>query len=340
MNLNNGNNGLHPYPKQLYIESTNRCNSKCSTCIRTYRQYELPKDFSLSELKSIVEQFPELERVALHGGGEPLMNAEIHSMVRYLKSRGANVLFNSNALLLDDETNRELIESGLDEFRVSLDAATAETYFTLRGIPHFEKAVGNVRALVELKRTLGTPRPRVSFWFVGTRENIMELPDLVRLAADIGVQEVYMQRLIYFLPADSEGIALEEMSIYQDPDQEILEAIKEAEEVAGNLGVSISSSGATTPVKSLQKQRPGKEFPWGKCKRPWTVSYITANGNVLPCCLSPSTVEDYNSIILGNVFEDRFMDIWNGEEYRVLRKQLRSPDPVQACKGCGVRWSL
>ena len=42
----------------------------------------------------------------------------------------------------------------------------------------------------------GAERPRVSLWFVGMQENLHELPDFVRLAADLGVPEVYLQRLV------------------------------------------------------------------------------------------------------------------------------------------------
>ena len=64
-------------PRTLYLETTNRCNSKCQTCVRTFLTREPPKDLTLAELQAIVDQFPVLERVVLHGfmqaarGGEP-----------------------------------------------------------------------------------------------------------------------------------------------------------------------------------------------------------------------------------------------------------------------------
>jgi len=58
-------------PAVLYIETTNRCDSLCQTCIRTFQTLEPPKDLTLSELARIVDQFPRLTRVLLHGIGEP-----------------------------------------------------------------------------------------------------------------------------------------------------------------------------------------------------------------------------------------------------------------------------
>ena len=68
----------------------------------------------------IVDQFPRIERVVLHGVGEPMMGRELPKMIRYLKDRGTYVLFNTNGTLLNRRKGDEVIEAGLDELRVSL----------------------------------------------------------------------------------------------------------------------------------------------------------------------------------------------------------------------------
>src|ERR1700757_2566458 len=83
-------------PVCLYLETTNRCNLLCTTCPRTYEELEPPSDMSWEVFTSIVDQFPEIERVVLHGVGEPMMAAELPKMVTYLKARGVYVLFNTN----------------------------------------------------------------------------------------------------------------------------------------------------------------------------------------------------------------------------------------------------
>src|SRR5262249_29150507 len=76
-------------PRSLYLETTNRCDSKCQTCIRTFQTLEPPADLTLERVRAIVEQCPELDRVVLHGIGEPLLNREIFEIVAYLKTRVA-----------------------------------------------------------------------------------------------------------------------------------------------------------------------------------------------------------------------------------------------------------
>src|SRR5256712_10632270 len=128
-------------PRTLYLETTNRCDSECQTCIRTFNTLEPPKALTLAEVQQIVEPFPVLERVVLHGIGEPLLNKQIFEIVAYLKTRGAIVLFNSDAISLTPKRAAQLIDSGLDEYRFSMDAATRETYAKIRGLDQFALAI-------------------------------------------------------------------------------------------------------------------------------------------------------------------------------------------------------
>jgi len=322
-------------PRSLYLETTNRCDSKCQTCIRTFQSLEPPADLTLAQVKAIAEQFPVLERVVLHGIGEPLLNTEIFEIVAYLKSRAPTVLFNSDAISLTATRARRLIESGLDEYRVSLDAATRETYRRLRGVDQFDRVVANVRRLVELERERGRSVPRVSLWFTASRANLDELPAFVQLAADLGVDEVYVQRLVF----NGLGLATAENALHgrlHRQEQELLDA---AEGLAHTLGLALRASGLTTPLVSLTRGAPSPR-PWAGCQRPWTLSYVTANGNVLPCCISPWVARNYQALILGNALAEPFADIWNGERYRQFRINFESASPPDPCRGCGLLWSI
>ena len=80
--------------------------------------------------------------------------------------------------------------------------------------------------------------------------------------------------------------------------------------------------------------------PWAGCQRPWGLSYVTANGNVLPCCVSPWVAKDYSGLVLGNAFEERFDEIWNGDRYQRFRADFESDTPPDPCRGCGRLWSI
>jgi MoaA/NifB/PqqE/SkfB family radical SAM enzyme len=76
------------------------------------------------------------------------------------------------------------------------------------------------------------------------------------------------------------------------------------------------------------------------CFRPWRVTYITVNGNVLPCCISPFATTDYPGLILGNAFQTPFAEIWNDAKYVQRRAALHTAHPLHPCEGCGMSWSL
>ena len=115
-------------PVCLYLEVTNRCNLLCTTCPRTYEELEPPADMSWDLFTSIVDQVPDLARAVLHGVGEPMLVANLPRMVRYLKDRSVYVLFNTNGTVLNERNGRALIDAGLDELRVSLDASNRESF--------------------------------------------------------------------------------------------------------------------------------------------------------------------------------------------------------------------
>ena len=93
---------------------------------------------------SIVDQIPDLQRAVLHGVGEPMLVKNLPRMVRYLKDRGTYVLFNTNGTVLNEKNGRALIEAGLDELRVSLDAANAKSFRAIRGKDYFDRILRNV----------------------------------------------------------------------------------------------------------------------------------------------------------------------------------------------------
>ena len=103
--------GAYPnLPRNLYLEVTNRCNLKCKACILYKGSWEPPRDITMDELVRITDQLPDLEQIALHGIGEPLLNQELPAMIRHLKNRDVTVVFNSNGILLDDRRQRQTKE--------------------------------------------------------------------------------------------------------------------------------------------------------------------------------------------------------------------------------------
>lgn len=323
-----------PLPRSLYLETTSRCNSLCETCILTFGGREPARDLTWAEFRRVVDQFPVLERVLLHGIGEPLLNRDLARMIAHLKERGATVLFNSNAITLTPRVGRSLIEAGLDELRVSVDGATRETYARVRGVDALDKVLGNLERFAAERQSRGTERPGVSLWFTALRDNIEEIPALVPLARRAGASGIHLQRLVF----NGLGLAREDQSLHGRLQEREHTLIAKAEEAARAAGLTFSASGATAPEVSLAPAAGNR--PWSACRRPWSLVYVTVHGNVLPCCIAPWITGHYAGIVLGNLYEQSLEDVWWGGRYLTFRRDLQTAAPPEPCRGCGVKWSL
>ena len=323
-------------PVCLYLEVTNRCNMLCETCPRTFEELEPPADMSWDLFTRIVDQVPNIARVVLHGVGEPMLVKPLPRMIRYLKDRGVYVLFNTNGTLLSAKKHRELIDTGLDELRVSLDAADAKTFLAVRGKNFFARIVRNVQEFTALQRELGITAPRVSLWLTGLQETVDQLPAFVRLAHTMGVREVYLQRLVF--DEAGYGKARPESSLFERVREREAAAIDEAQRIAADLDIRLDASGATEPGLSLQRQTQSQ--PWSTCRRPWSLMYFTARGRALPCCIAPFSARGYETYTLGDATQQTLREIWNGAAYQDFRSALLGDTPPKPCQNCGLRWSL
>lgn len=324
-------------PRSIYIEPTSRCNELCQQCPRTLLTREEDCDLSFERFRYIVDQFPVLDRVVLHGLGEPLLNKELPQMIRYLKDRGTYVLFNSNGILLNAKRGQALIDAGLDEYRLSMDGSTRETYARVRGVDAFDKIWRNVRAFTTMQREQQAAKPAVSLWFTAMRENLQDLPGLVELANHAGIREVYLQRLVYF----EEGLAASKQALFRRSSPEELAIVRRGEQLCKEYGITFKAAGSATPIESLM--RDFGERPWSGCHRPYTLTYITSSGNVLSCCFAPfghkSAKEYKEERVLGNIFEETIEQIWHGERYNAFRRAFESDSPARHCSQCGINWS-
>ena len=338
-----GDSVAEALPVCLYLEVTNRCNLLCETCPRTFEALEPPADMSMELFRRIVDQVPGVARVVLHGVGEPMLVRHLPEMIRHLKQpgrgpsgRGTHVLFNTNGTLLAPKKHREIMDTGLDELRVSLDAAEAATFLKVRGKDMFDRIVRNVSAFTNLQAALGRTEPVVSLWLTGLKETVDQLPGFVRLAARIGVREVHLQRLVF--DEAGFGLARPDSSLFEQTRAEEEAVIAEAQAIGCELGVTLDASGATEPGLSLKRAADDK--PWATCRRPWSLMYFTAHGRALPCCIAPFSARGYDSYTLGDATQDTLRGIWNSPAYQGFRTALVGDAPPKPCQGCGLRWSL
>jgi MoaA/NifB/PqqE/SkfB family radical SAM enzyme len=129
----------------------------------------------------------EVETLDFTGGGEPLMHPRLPEWIRDSTAAGCRAGFLTNGSLLTPALARQLVDGGLDWIGFSVDGATADMYATIRPAADFNRLCDHIAHTVSLKRE---GRPQVILNFVMMALNVHQLADMVRLAADLGVDRL------------------------------------------------------------------------------------------------------------------------------------------------------
>jgi radical SAM protein with 4Fe4S-binding SPASM domain len=321
-----------PLPSHLQLEITSACNLRCMMCLVRYRPpvNKLAGAMRPDLFHRLVDEVPGLTRLTLQGLGEPLLSPYLLDMVRAAVQRRITVGFNSNATLLTRRRAAELVESRVDWLHVSVDGADAAAYEAIRDGADFAAVVANLAGLVQAKRAAGSATPWIRVVFVAMRDNLAELPALVRLLGGIGVDELHVQNLSHsFSDTDPAGrydgirrfTADQALWAGSDLDR-VASTFAEATLVAREHGLRLRLP-HTAPAAG----------PAGRgCSWPWEAAYVTSSGVVQPCCM----VMGDDRVSLGHLGEQSFPQIWSGEPYREFRRRLSGEHPPEVCRGCSL----
>jgi MoaA/NifB/PqqE/SkfB family radical SAM enzyme len=143
-------------PRRFSIETLYGCNLECVMCpislVAKRKKGLMPIDMYRGIINAMEPYIPHLEMMDLFGLGEPLLDPLIFRRIKYAKQRDfPSVGISTNADLLDNEKQRHLLASGVDNVIVSIDGAIAETHEAIRVKSSFERVVANCRSLIEMR---------------------------------------------------------------------------------------------------------------------------------------------------------------------------------------------
>ncbi len=137
------------FPNRITVELTNDCNVSCTFCNRQMIKMEI--GYMQEELfcKIIDEAAKHLPvKLVPFFRGEPLMHPQVIEFLQYAKKRGLGpIQLASNALLLDDKMQDDLIMSGVDFISFSLDTIDREVYRCSRLTGNLDISEENVKSM-------------------------------------------------------------------------------------------------------------------------------------------------------------------------------------------------
>ena len=309
---------LNTLPWNLILETTVNCNLSCPMC-REYMPFDPQLDMPLDLLESAVDRLaPTSDTIDVRSQGEAMVAKTWDEMLSRVARYGCKYEVVCNGTRLSEDRCKQLAEM---RFRVvvSIDGAKKETFEKIRRGARFEHVIAGVRMLSATYRETGLSSDRLAFQVTAQRDNLDEIPDIVRLAKEVGFGEVKVHGI-----NNEGGPGIEE---YADRCRQVFEESIRLGRELGLHRVEIPALNLLPPSSPPASEGSASPPLDTRCREPWKTVNIAHDGNVYPCCILPMDP-------LGNLNDQTFEEIWNGAAYQELRKTINGPEPPNPCRTC------
>ncbi|MDP6928333.1 MAG: radical SAM protein [Planctomycetota bacterium] len=355
---------------RVKLDMTGRCQLRCIMCHFAHPDFVENKETMGRELLEKVagELFPRAHDVVLSSSAEPLMAPELPRALELCRQHEVpNFHFSTNGLGLTRKIMSKIFEVQMPLFTISIDAGTKETFERIRTPAKWDRLMSRFDLIAEMKKESGSTYPELSATAVLMRDNIREMPGLVRLMKSKGVR--YMNFVHMAVMGD---LGVDDQSLLNEP-KLANDVLAEVQRVADEVGIEVqlpmpipegidarsetdverSSEGGGAAIiapgdediaassysvaeylnaknKEFLLKAKEKDHHNRPCYFPWYYIHVNLNGTVFPCGCWFEFTE------FGDFKTQTFEEIWTGEKYQTLRKQLRNMELRDVCANCSV----
>lgn len=188
--------------KSIHWDITRKCNLRCAHCYNAEKYFnsESPEyigsEMNLEECLRTVDVFYENGFNHIHFlGGEPLASPYLFDVISRAKGYGMTITINSNAVLLNKETQQKLIDAQIDQFAASLDGCTSDINDRIRGEGAFDKVCEN---MISFKRMIEDKKSTIEtvIVFTLTKANVGDINRLPSIAHKLKVDLITLTTFI------------------------------------------------------------------------------------------------------------------------------------------------
>lgn len=307
----------HSYPKTLDLEITWNCNLNCFMCPRRKghgQSIQLGgEEMELKKINHVLRETDGINLVNLIGAGEPMCHTQFFGVLELINSHERSIKFTTNATLLSKKNIERLPENIID-IHISIDSPYKKSFNKIRLGANLSQILDNVKLLQQIR-----PDISLTFQMILMSSNICHLRDMIDLSNEYNAT----LRLLHPICFTSE---LDKYHIHNrgsNPRYGLI--LGDAKKYASKVGVDFQSR----PTKPVERT----------CTVPYKTTLIALNGDVYPCCWiyenrgdgADNWTEWYRgkkiivtmfNYYMGNIFKERFKDIWMNENYVNLRNKL------------------
>ncbi len=297
------------------IELTTRCPLRCRMCCREGHHDMVRQDMPLENFQKLTPYFRNVEAVVLEGWGESLLHPNLIDCIRLVKREGARVGFVTSGKTLTQAYIEELIKADPSFIGFSLSGASPGTHDAIRVNSDFEKLTGDIRMFQEAKARSGRSTPKFHIVYLLLKNNIHEIPTLVRLAKDLKVEELILIHIALVTNPWQD-----DQRVFTDaPSREYEAILDEGERMAREWKIRFKRPFMTPRDVAICSEDPLRNL------------YISVKGNVSPCVyLNPPLPTPFTRLFqggkytleklkYGNIFDESFDAIWGKKDFVEFR---------------------
>lgn len=302
------------YPIEIEISPSGACNHRCIFCAVDYlgyKPYFLKKDVILRDIAQIRGNGG-AKSVVCSGEGEPLLNKDLPDIVNGIKKLGTDVAMSSNAVLLTKEISQECL-GAFTWIRFSIASLEAESYYEIQQAKKgdLEKIKANLADAVEVKKRQGY-KTTLGVQCLLLLENMSQLPAMAKELKEIGVDYLTVKPFSQHLHSGNKF------------DIEYGDAMLDLEKELASF--SDKAFSVIFRVNAMKKMHHEKDYK--VCLGLPFMSHIDAKGDVWPCVAHIGTAD----FCYGNIYEQTFKEIWQGDRRKEVNKRLWSMDINKICR--------
>ena len=253
-----------PRPYTLVAELTYRCPLRCLYCSNPVDFAHTRDELSTDEWRRTISEAAELGVVQLHlSGGEPMLRGDLDELIRHARACDLYTNLITGGTLLDEDKLRRFRDAGLEHIQLSIQGGSIEAAEKVAGVRSHRKKL-------EVARLITAAAFPFTLNVVIHRLNIAEIPELIRLAAELGAQRLELANTqFYAWGAENRRALMPTREQYLRAEEIALEAIPK---YRGTLEIVFVQNDYLS----------GRPKP---CMGGWGRGYMCINpaGEVLPC---------------------------------------------------------
>lgn len=321
------------------------CNLRCVMCEEhsphsslqiLRRQEERPRRLMPIEWieRVIAEAVPHgLREIIPSTMGEPLLYEHFEAIIGLCHRHSVKLNLTTNGTFprLGAAAWAERIVPVASDVKISWNGATKATHEAIMLGSRWEAAVANVREFIAVRDAQalgGAHRCRVTFQLTFLEANVAELADVVRLAADLGVDRVKGHHLW----AHFDEIRAQSMRRSPEAIDRWNRAVFAAREAAAERVLPNGERVLLENIFTLDPSATEDLAPGGPCPFLGKEAWVSAAGRFDPCCAPDAQRRTLGEF--GNVADQSLIRIWNSQAYRELASTYRNRS---LCVSCNMR---